>query len=400
MKFNTSKKIYLHIDCDSFFAWCELLKNPKLKGKCVCVWHEIILACSYEAKKLWIYTWMPVWEASRKLKSNWIFLKPDMHYYSEISIWFIDFLKNNTYNVEQFSIDEAFCEITWLPEYFKINLDNYLIYLQKKIYNELWISVSIWCSNTKIKAKIYSKLNKPFWIFNWFNEDEKEVFKKLELKLIPFIWRKTQEKLKYKCKTIYDYLSFWYWNLDNLIWKTATDLWLELAWIDVFKVQKSNEVKSFSRSRSFNDKITNDKNFLKKELLKNFEYVFKELYVKNFLVKKVWILLRDREFNTYHLDIILNDYTNERKKILQIIYNLFESSYSDCLEYRSTWIYFSDFKSFLPRQLSIFDVQNLSTMNNFTLNKTIINLNQKYWDNILTYGTTLLETKKLKTRFI
>lgn len=73
MKFNTSKKIYLHIDCDSFFAWCELLKNPKLKGKCVCVWHEIILACSYEAKKLWIYTWMPVWEASRKLKSNWIF---------------------------------------------------------------------------------------------------------------------------------------------------------------------------------------------------------------------------------------------------------------------------------------------------------------------------------------
>ena len=400
MKFKTSKKIYLHIDCDSFFASCEELRNPDIRWKYVCVWDEIIIACSYEAKKLWIYTWLPVWEAKKILKKQGIFIKPDLFYYWEVSINFINFLEKYTFNIEQFSIDEAFCEITWLPEYFKQDLDKYLKLIQYEIYKNIWIKVSIWCANTKIKAKIFSKLNKPFWIFNGFNVDIKELYQNLELKTIPFIWKKTEQKLKYKAKTIYDYMKIWYWTLDDLIWKIATDLWLELAGVDVFKVKKSNNIQSISRSRSFNSNKNNDISFLKNELIKNFEHVFRQIIDKDFLVKNIWILLRDREFNTYHLDIILSDYTNERKKILQIIYNLFESSYSDCLEYRSTWIYFSDFKSFLPRQLSIFDVQNLSTMNNFTLNKTIINLNQKYWDNILTYGTTLIETKKLKTRFI
>jgi nucleotidyltransferase/DNA polymerase involved in DNA repair len=37
MNFKKSRKIFTHIDCDSFFAECEILKNPKLKGKYVLV---------------------------------------------------------------------------------------------------------------------------------------------------------------------------------------------------------------------------------------------------------------------------------------------------------------------------------------------------------------------------
>ena len=115
MKFKTSKKIYLHIDCDSFFASCEELRNPDIRWKYVCVWDEIIIACSYEAKKLWIYTWLPVWEAKKILKKQGIFIEPDLFYYWEVSKNFINFLEKYTFNIEQFSIDEAFCEITWLP---------------------------------------------------------------------------------------------------------------------------------------------------------------------------------------------------------------------------------------------------------------------------------------------
>lgn len=400
MKFKISKKIYLHIDCDSFFAYCEVLKNPSLKWKIVCVWHEIILACSYEAKKLWIYTGMPIWEAEKLTKGNWYFLKPDMVFYSEISMKFIEYLKENTFNVEQFSIDEAFCEITGLPEYNKISLNKYLLKLQKDILLNIWVSVSIGCSNTKIKAKIYSKLNKPYWIFNGFDIDELDNFKNLKLQIIPFIWKKTQEKLKYKAKNVYDFLKIWFWKLDELIGKTATDLWLELSWIDNYKVKKSLEVKSFSRSRSFNSSINSNIEFLNNELLKNFEYVFKELFEKNLLVKNISILLRDKEFNTYYYHKILSEPTNSRDVLFINIKELFKNNYNPCLQYRSTWVIFSDFKSFLPRQMSVFDVQNLSTFNNFTLNKTIIELNKKYWENKITYGVNKIHSNKLKTRFI
>lgn len=400
MRFKVSKKIYLHIDCDSFFAYCEILKNPNLKWKIVCVWHELILASSYEAKRLWINTWMPIWEAKKITKGNWYFFKPDMLFYSEVSMKFIQYLIDNTFNVEQFSIDEAFCEISWLPEYNKISLDDYLLKLQKDILINVWVSVSIGCSNTKIKAKIYSKLNKPYWIFNWFNIDEIENFKNLKLQIIPFIWKKTQEKLKYKASTVYDFLRLWFWKLDELIGKTSTDLRLELNWVDSYKNKKSLEIKSFSRSRSFNSNINSNIDFLDNELLKNFEYVFRELFIKNLLVKHVSILLRDKDFNIYYSNYILPDYTNNREILLKIIKELFVNIYNDCLQYRSTWITFSDFKSFLPRQMSVFDFQNMSTLNNFSLNKTIIDLNIKYWDNKVTYWFNNIYANKLKTRFI
>ena len=52
MKLKTSKKLFAHIDCDSFFASCEIIKNPSLKGKYVCVGQDIIVAATYNAKAL------------------------------------------------------------------------------------------------------------------------------------------------------------------------------------------------------------------------------------------------------------------------------------------------------------------------------------------------------------
>lgn len=50
MKFKVSKKTYIHVDCDSFFANCEIMKDPALKNKYVCVGGDIIVACCYKCK--------------------------------------------------------------------------------------------------------------------------------------------------------------------------------------------------------------------------------------------------------------------------------------------------------------------------------------------------------------
>ena len=63
MIFKTSKKLFAHIDADSFFASCEILRNPILKNKCVCVGSEVIIAANYNAKKRGIKVGTPAWQA-------------------------------------------------------------------------------------------------------------------------------------------------------------------------------------------------------------------------------------------------------------------------------------------------------------------------------------------------
>jgi nucleotidyltransferase/DNA polymerase involved in DNA repair len=43
------------------------------------------------------------------------------------------YLRENTLSVEPFSIDEAFCEITGLPEMYGIDIQEYVCNLQKQV---------------------------------------------------------------------------------------------------------------------------------------------------------------------------------------------------------------------------------------------------------------------------
>ena len=391
MLFKTSNKIFIHLDCDSFFASCEIIKNPNLKWKYVCVWWEIIIACTYNCKALWIKVWTPVWQAREILKDKWVFLWVDHAYYSQVSKMLFEYLKPYCNVIEIFSIDEAFCDITWLPEYFKMDLSAYLKTLQKNILKDLKIPVSIGCAETRIKAKIYSKINKPFGIYIWFDkEKEIELFKNLELNKIPFVWRKSCEKLKYKAKNIYEFLYLWFWQLKNIIWKNATDLWLELSGVNAFNPRSSNDVKSISRSRSFNKNINNDIKFLHKELNIHFNYVFEEIIEKNLEIKCVSLLLRTKEFETLYFTTHLKEYSNNRNQIHYEIISLLENNFDLNKLYRSVWVVFSDFKSFLPRQTSIFDTETKTKQNNFTLYKTINKINSKYAVHKVWFWTEIL----------
>lgn len=383
--------MYIHVDCDCFFASCEILRNPHLKGKRVCVWWEIIIACSYQAKVVWIKTWTPLWEAKRILKNTGYYFSPDHNYYSYISEKIEKYLSYNTLKYEPFSIDEGFCEITWLPELYKMNLWQYLRKLQKNILKEIWIPVSIWCSNTRIKAKIYSKINKPYWIYIWYNtEQEFKLFKKLPLKDIPYIWKAYQERFKYSCKTIYDFISLWFWKIKKEIGKNWTDLRLELSWVNAFVVKKSSEVKSIWRTRSFNQQMTSNYNFLKEQLLINFDRVFEEIVNKDLEVRVISIMLRDKKFYTYIYDYKLPEHTNIRETILHVVLKLFEKYYSQDKIYRSTWVILSDFKSYLPKQISIFDKPLRSKENKYELTKIVNSINQKYWKHKLSFWIALV----------
>jgi len=391
MLLKKSKKVFIHIDCDSFFASCEILKNPSLKNKFVCVWWYIIVACTYNCKDLGIKTWTPIWEAQKILKWNWVFLNWDHWFYEKISYQIFDYLNNKVLSLEPFSIDEAFCEITWLPELYKISLYKYLKNIQDWILKDIWIPVSIGCAETKIKAKIYSKINKPFGIYIWFNlKREILLFKELSIKKIPFVWNATSKKLEKEAKTIYDFISIWFWSLKDKIWKNATDLRLELVWINAFLLKKSDAIKSMSRTRSFNHNLNSNKVFLTNQLKEHFERLFENLIEKNLETKNISLLLRTKDFKTLIFDYPLQEHTNNRFFLFSKLFTLFEINYDKDIIYRSTWVIFGKLKNYLPEQKNIFENISLWNRNNYTLYKTIENINNKYWNHKISFWTSLL----------
>jgi nucleotidyltransferase/DNA polymerase involved in DNA repair len=390
MRFKTSKKTYIHVECDSFFASCEIMRNPKLKESYVCVGWDIIVACCYKSKAVGIGVGTPVWEAKRILKDKWVFLWTDISFYTKISEHIMELLRQETLYIEEFSIDEAFCEISGIPEYFKISTFQFAQNLQNKILKEIGIPVSIWIANTRIKSKIFSTVKKPFGIFYPDVLEEKDIFEKLPLKRIPFVWKSSQNKLAYKSKSILDFLHLWFWQIKKELWKTWANLWLELMWIDVYIVKKSKTIKSISRTRSFNHRITNNKDFLYQQILINFERAFEVLYDNNLEIAEVGIMFRDKEFKLEYIFMKIPKYSNNHEEILKDVLIWFNKLYSENRNCRSTGIYFHKLRNYLPKQASLFDPILRNKDQNYELTKKIQEINKSLWSHKITFWTSLL----------
>lgn len=157
--------VIVHIDMNSFFASCEVKKDPTLKGKKIIIGglsnRGIVSAASYEAKNDGIYTTMPIYMAKEKCPDA-IFLPVDHEYYCNVSNEIFDWLKKKYKIVEPASIDEAYIDMT------DVNLTNnpyeYFVNLQKELYEKLHIPCSIGVSYNKFLAKMGSDYKKPLGI--------------------------------------------------------------------------------------------------------------------------------------------------------------------------------------------------------------------------------------------
>ncbi|HUT21956.1 MAG TPA: DNA polymerase IV [Candidatus Bipolaricaulota bacterium] len=173
-------RILLHIDMNSYFASVEQQANPFLRGKAMVVSGKedsrtVIVAASAEAKKMGIKTAMSVFEA-RKLCSRLIFVQPDPVKYAQITERFFEIFKKYAGEVELFSIDEAFLDLTGLAVDFVQAVE-----IAKKIKTELknevgeWIKCSIGISYNKLLAKLASDLKKPDGLFIIERENKRQV---------------------------------------------------------------------------------------------------------------------------------------------------------------------------------------------------------------------------------
>ncbi len=171
MSVNTAKEIVTlhsypkaiaHIDADAFFVSCEQARQPKLKGKPVVTGKErgIVSCVSYPAKARGIKRGVRLFEA-RQICPDLIILPSDYETYSLYSERIFTIIRRFTPEVEEFSIDEAFCDLTGLRRMYRVSYPRIARTIKETIQKELDITVSVGLSLSKALAKICSRHQKP-----------------------------------------------------------------------------------------------------------------------------------------------------------------------------------------------------------------------------------------------
>lgn len=175
-------QIYYHIDVNNaFLSWESLYlleANPEavdLRTIASAVGgdketrHGIILAKSPVAKTFGVNTAESINEALKKCP-HLLVVPPHMSYYKECSKKFIDRLNEIAPMVYQYSIDEAFCDMTGTKTLYG-DLIKYAYSLKDSIYRDFGFTVNIGISSNKLLAKMASDFKKPNMVHTLFPEE-------------------------------------------------------------------------------------------------------------------------------------------------------------------------------------------------------------------------------------
>jgi DNA polymerase IV len=157
-------RIVAHADMDSFYAAVEQLDDPKLRGKPLLVGGSsprgVVLTASYEARPFGVGSAMPMVTA-RRLCPQAVIVPPRFERYQEISARIMKVFGEFSPEVEPFSLDDAFIDMTGSERLFgnPETMGRRLKDAVRETTGGLTASVGISC--TKYVAKVASAYRKP-----------------------------------------------------------------------------------------------------------------------------------------------------------------------------------------------------------------------------------------------
>jgi len=193
-------RVILHVDMNCFFASVELLYRPEYRGKPVAVGGSekdrkgIVLAATYEAKGNGIKTGMTLREAYELCPDLTVF-PPDFEKYIRFSRMAREIYEEYTNQVENFSVDEAWLDITNCACLLKNTPWEIAEEIRERVKVELGLTVSIGISDNKVFAKLGSDYKKPDACTIIDSDNYREVAWPLPVENLLLVGRETRKKL-------------------------------------------------------------------------------------------------------------------------------------------------------------------------------------------------------------
>ena len=201
------ERVIFHVDVNSaFLSWTaayrvhilgdtlDLRTVPAVIAGDKASRHSIILAKSGPAKKYGIQTGEPLFQALEKCP-DLIVVPPDYSLYVEASRHFVQMLRQFSPAVQQYSIDEAWVDMTGTQRIFgppRLAAEK----MRQRIWEELGFTVNVGISSNKLLAKMAGDFEKPNKVHTLFPEEMESKMWPLPVRDLFLVGSATEKKLK------------------------------------------------------------------------------------------------------------------------------------------------------------------------------------------------------------
>ena len=254
--------MFLHIDCNSYFASCEVATRPGLEGKPVVVANDnkagggVILALTAEAKALGLKRGIPLFKVRNLIRLNHVVICPvDHKKYRRISRQIMEAVQQQAIVLDfvQYSVDEFFGS---LPVEEPDEVRHYVRMVKDMITSTTGIPVSCGCSQSYTLAKVathYAKRYKGYdGICVLTPESRQKALSMLDIAEVWGIGRKHRKKLQERgILTAQQFADCDEKLVESLFSITGVRTWRELKGIPCIDLHRPEQQRSIMQSRTF-----------------------------------------------------------------------------------------------------------------------------------------------------
>lgn len=388
------ERTIFHVDVNSaFLSWeaayrihhlggrLDLRNIPSAIGGDISMRHGIILAKSIPAKKYGITTGMTVVEAKQKCRNLYL-APPNYGLYQRCSSAFLDILREYTQDVEVYSIDEAFLDMTQT-----LHLHGKVVEvadtIRNRIKEELGFTVNIGVSTNKLLAKMAGELKKPDRTHTLYSEEIKTKMWALPVSELFFCGRASTKKLlNLGINTIGELAQTDPAILKMHLKKQGLVLWNFANGLDFSEVNTLPPPQKGYGNSTTTPFDVKDAETAKKFLLALSETVAARL--RKASVKAELVSVGIRNFNLEHSShqMILANPTNITLEIYHAACRLFDEAWPAGMPIRQLGVYTGRLKDAdYPRQMELFDRMDFVRLEQ--LDKTVDAIRHRYGNDSL-----------------
>lgn len=387
------KRIIFHVDVNNaFLSWSALLllkngyrtdirKIPAVIGGDESKRHGIVLAKSSIAKKYGIKTADTLYLARKKCKNVQVF-PPNYEWYYEQSKKFHSYLRQFSPQVEKYSIDEAYIDLTG-TKYIYNDYIKLAYFIKDDIKKKFGFTVNIGVANNMLCAKMASDFEKPDKVHTLFEEEVKEKMWPLAIEKLFMVGKSTALMLrKLDINTIGDLANVDMVKLRKYFKNQAQFLKDSASGIDYNKVERTESKNpSISVSETLSRDIDNLEE-LKPILFRQTAEVARQLRSKDKYCRVVAIIYKNCNFESYSKQVKLDNATNDTNTIYKTVLHLLDISFKG-EPIRLIGIRLADLSNVAVEQISLFsqEVKKSNTSSDFQ--KIVDSLNNKFGNNTI-----------------
>ncbi|MGL1890783.1 MAG: Y-family DNA polymerase [Spirochaetaceae bacterium] len=388
------------IDCNSFYASCERVFRPDLKGRPIVVLSNndgCIVAMSSEAKKLEIPRGTPLFKLKELFRKKKVkVFSSNYTLYGDLSKRIMNIIMDSSDSVEVYSIDEAFADWDFSDPI------EQAVDLRKRILKWVGMPVSIGLAQTKTLAKVANHIGKKnsSGIF-WLREEIREsVLKDTPIEDIWGIGRQKALLLRSRnVYTAYDFIQLEDWWIKKHMSIVGLRTKWELEGINFINMEEEvKENRAIISSKSFGTPATELEDLI--EATKNYvQDAFHKMIRQKLKAKKITFYLTTNYFRTNDkqyrnsIDMDLENYSDYLPDFIKAAEKGIRQIFRPGFKYKKTSVLLTDLK--LNREITP-DLFTIEDPRKSKIQNSVNEINLRYGKGTIT--CTLNRTKKPKWR--